>query len=301
MLLHAVYSLVGALLIAAKPADAPFKLTADEQKAVDRTLERWEQWNASVQTFDCKFKRWTYDSVFGKPNVPMFVDFGSLKYAAPNQGVFRVEFTETDGKEAPIAENRAEYWIFDGKSVFECSAAKKQVIEMKAPPEFQGKNLVDGPMAWPFPHFLSRLFAPKDAKIESYPIPLAAKAETLRQAYYIRDVTPKDQKKQELIWLEAYPRSRTIAANAQRLVVNFRALVVIFRAKDMSPYALRFVSLTGKECWVYQFYEIRVNDPASQIDKNTFRPVVPKGWQSAPVTYPFAPPEASRPDNVKRK
>ena len=42
----------------------PFKLTSGQQAEVARVLKRWEQWNARIKTFDCRFTRWIYDPVF---------------------------------------------------------------------------------------------------------------------------------------------------------------------------------------------------------------------------------------------
>ena len=53
--------------IAEQPLPPPFQLTPDEQKEIDCLLDRWEQWNARVKTFDCKFHRWIYDLVFNPP------------------------------------------------------------------------------------------------------------------------------------------------------------------------------------------------------------------------------------------
>ena len=51
------------------PPPPPFTLTPQEQSEVDRVLNVWEERNRGVKTFDCRFKRWIYDVVFGPPAI----------------------------------------------------------------------------------------------------------------------------------------------------------------------------------------------------------------------------------------
>ena len=68
----------------------------------------WEQRNRDVKTFDAGFRRWVYDTVFGRKDEPKFVDLGVIKYAAPDKGMFRVDTTTAkDGREVPIEDARA--------------------------------------------------------------------------------------------------------------------------------------------------------------------------------------------------
>ena len=48
-----------------QPPPPPFRLTPQEEAQVDRVLNLWEQRNRDIKKFDCKFKRWIYDAVFG--------------------------------------------------------------------------------------------------------------------------------------------------------------------------------------------------------------------------------------------
>ncbi len=239
----------------------PFELTPEEEKSVDRALQRWEQWNSQVKTFHCRFKRWTYDGVFGSPGQPKYIDHGTIEYAAPHQMMIRVESTEKDGKETPIDNQRADHWIFDGKSIFEYISFKKQVIEHKLPPDIQINRLVDGPLSFGFAtSIFHKLFSNKPPS----PFPFGAKAEELKQRYFIRIITPHDAKDQ--IWLEAYPRGSIVDCSMKQL---------IFSARDMSPFALRIIDPNGKDYTVYQFFDIMVNGPPSSTDEDPFRPAVP--------------------------
>ena len=141
----------------------------------------------------------------------------------------------------PIDDTRAEHWICDGKSIFEYSPAKKQLIEHKLPPELQGKAIANSPLPFLF----------------------GAEAKKLKQRYFIRIVTPPDVKDQ--IWLEAYPRFQQDAA-------NFHHAHSLSPRKEMSPFALKLVQPNGKDYTVYQFYDIVVNDPLRLFKGDPFRP-----------------------------
>jgi TIGR03009 family protein len=161
---------------------APFDLSPKEELEVGRMLQLWEQTSAGVKTFECKFKRWIYDPVFGPADKAAFEDLGIIKYAAPDKGLIRI-----DG-------DRQEQWICDGKSVFEYKYKDKQVIEHKLPPELQGQAIANSPLPFIF----------------------GTKADHLKQRYFIRVITPREVQGQQT-WLEVFPRFQQDAANFQRI------------------------------------------------------------------------------------
>ena len=166
----------------------------------------WEKRNTEVKTFDCRFKRWTYDTVFGRADQPKFIDIGSIKYAAPDRGMFRTDTTiDKNGREAPIEDTRAEHWISDGKSIIEYNHLKHQMIEHKLPPEAQGKAIADTPLPFLF----------------------GADAKKLRQRYFLHLVTPADVKGE--IWLEAFPRFQQDAASFHQAQLHHH------HARDEAP------------------------------------------------------------------
>jgi len=240
----------------------PFRLAPQEQARVDRVLYQWEQRNEKIKTFDCRFKRWIYDVVFGPRDEPRFVEMGVIKFAAPDKGLFRLETMEKDGREAPIDATQAEDWICDGKSIFRRDPAQRKVVEYKLPPELHGKAIANSPLPFLF----------------------GAEAQTLKQRYFVRIITPPDAKDQ--VWLEAYPRYQEDAA-------NFHHAQFIVTMPDMTPFALRLVEPNGKNYTVYQFYDIVVNDPLKFFKGDPFRPFVPQGWQLV-VDNP-QPAQAQRP------
>jgi TIGR03009 family protein len=250
----------------------PFRSTPDQEKNVDRLLARWEQWNAGVKTFDCRFKRWVYDTAFNKADVPKFVDLGTIKYAAPDHGLFRIDGTEKDGVECAIEDARAEHWVFDGKSLIECNYVKRQIIERRLPPDLQGTNLADGPLGFAFPAgMFSSVFGPL-----ARPFPLDARAKEFKEHYYIRQIAPPDGQ-QDHICLEAYPRP-------SRLVSAFQKVQLICQASDMSPVAMKIVQANGKDYVAYQFFDVAVNASSTPSGDDPFHPAVPRGWQKTVET-----------------
>ena len=86
----------------------PFQLTPQEQAQVDRVLSQWEERNRNIKTFDCQFKRWVYDVVFGPADRPKFIDTGVIKFAAPDRGMIRADMTEKNGATVPIEDGSGE-------------------------------------------------------------------------------------------------------------------------------------------------------------------------------------------------
>jgi TIGR03009 family protein len=254
---------------------APFTLSPPEEAQLDQVLTQWERRNQQIKTFDSQFKRWTYDVVFADPQKPLqpkFVEIGTLRYAAPDKGLFRLDKEERDGKELPIDNARAEHWLCDGKSVFEYVPSQKKVKEHKLPPELQGKAIANSPLPFLF----------------------GAEAKNLKQRYFIRLVTPQDVQGQT--WLEAHPRFQGDAA-------NFHHAIFIITTQTMLPYALRIVQPNGKDYMVYQFFDSVPNAPWRPFQGDPFRPFTPFGWQMIPDNGPQQqpPPLARRPMSDGRR
>jgi TIGR03009 family protein len=258
-----------------QPPPPPFTLTPQQQADVDRVLEQWEKRNESIKTFDCCFKRWSYDAVFAnsnKPNEARAVELGILKYKAPDCGLFRVEAAESNGKVEPIADGLAEHWVCDGKSIFEFKHDQKRLVEHPLPPDLRGKAIADTPLPFLF----------------------GSEAHKLKQRYWIRVVEGTSDQ----IWLEAYPRFQKEAA-------NFSRAEFIISKKDMVPVGLKLIDPNQKAHKSYMFYKVVVNDPLQLFHvSNPFRPVTPFGWKwikeqpSAPQGQPQA--QAGQPAAQRR-
>ena len=253
-----------------QPPRPPFTLTPQEEAQVDGVLKQWEERNREIKTFDCQFKRWTYDVVFGTPERPKFVELGVIKYAAPDRGLFRLDKEEKDGKEVPIDDARAEHWLCDGKSVYEYSPAKKQVIEHKLPPELRGKAIANSPLPFLF----------------------GAEAQKLKQRYFVRLVTPRRAGPDLAGGLSAFPGGRRQFPSRD---------LHHHRARDVAVSRLRVVQSNGKDYTVYGFFDVVVNDKFRLFQGDPFRPFTPWGWQMIPDNPPPAPPsppQARRPANA---
>jgi TIGR03009 family protein len=258
-----------------RPAQPPplppgFPLSQQEQAQVDQVLALWEKRNHEVKNFDCRFKRWIYDTVFGKPDEARFVEIGALKYSAPDKGMFRVDTAEINRQEVPIDPRRAEHWVSDGKSIIEFDHVKKQMIVHKLPPESQGKAISETPLPFLF----------------------GSEAKNLKERYFIHIVTPREVQGQ--IWLEVYPRTQHDAA-------NFHHAQFIITAQGMMPYALKLIQPNEKDYVVYQFFQIVPNDPMPKIfSGDPFRPTTPFGWQKI-VEEPQGAAQVRRPPNDGRR
>jgi TIGR03009 family protein len=244
------------------PPSPPFTLTPQEEAELDRVLNLWEERNHNIKTFDCRFRRWIYDVVFGPPDQAKFIDLGVIKYAKPDRGLFRIDSTEKDGKEVGIDDARAEHWLSDGKSIFIYSPGKKQLIEQQLPPELQGKAIADGPLPFVF----------------------GAEAKKLKERYWIR-LLPPDKTQKDQVLLEAFPRHQQDAA-------NFHHAQFIITAEKMEPYALNLVQPNGKDHTAYVFFDVVVNNPLRIFKGDPFRAFTPLGWQKIVQPAPPAAPTA---------
>lgn len=260
---------------------APFTLTPQQQADLDWLLARWEQKGAKVKTFECDFTRFDWDPVW-RPDRPMHVVQGELKYAAPDKGMLRVNGELVDfrwdggaAKGGRFVEGQmAERWICNGSSIFEYNYQRKQLVEHKLPPDVKGTAISNSPLPFLF----------------------GAKADQLRERYFLRVVTPEGMKDQA--WLEAHPKYQADAA-------NFRNATLILTLGSMQPMAIQSVLPNGRSRTVYHFDNVGVNvrnllDPLRVFENNWLFPRTPTGWTRVVEGTPQA--QASRgpsPGNVR--
>ncbi|MEX2139847.1 MAG: TIGR03009 domain-containing protein [Pirellulales bacterium] len=199
---------------------APFTLTPQEEFRLDQILIAWEKQSSTIKTYKCEFARLEYGAVFGQnPNdqlKPRTDSTGELKYSAPDKGMFKVTSIQfynpkTGEYDKGSAEN-LEHWVCDGKSIFEINHKEKTRTERRLPPEMQGTAISDGPLPFVF----------------------GAKAATLKQRYWMREIPPPVTAKDE-IWLQAFPRFQADAA-------NFKLVEIIIGGKDFMPKAIQMFS-----------------------------------------------------------
>jgi TIGR03009 family protein len=164
-------------------------LSPEQEAELDRVLLAWEQESDKVKTLSANFTVWEYGDPYsttkstgGPPKMKREAK-GEIHFAAPDKGSFR----ELEGGD--------ERWMCDGTAIYEFKAKEKVLHEYKLPPELQGKSISKGPLPFVF----------------------GAKADTMKQRYAMRIVTPADAKNQ--IWIEAWPRSQQDAANFNHVQV----------------------------------------------------------------------------------
>ncbi len=231
----------------------PFVLDAQQQQYVDWVLKAWEQRSGQVRTFSCNFVRREYDEVFGQGDEPTHTDYGGIRYEAPDKGLFWVREPES----------RQERWVCDGNAVFEFNFVAKKLTEYELPPELHGQAIANSPLPFLF----------------------GATAESLRQRYFLRLITPSDRPNE--VWLQAYPKFREDAA-------NFSRAELILTGREMTPYALQLYLPNGKTRLSYVFQDIRVNPVLTNpLQRDPFRVSTPSGWER--VVERAQPVQAGRP------
>jgi TIGR03009 family protein len=238
-----------------------FPLSPQEQMELDRVLEAWQQRSNEVKSFECSFTCWEYDAIFvdrTKPDKASFTDHGTIRYAAPDKGLFEVEGDKTEDPQG----QRWDKWICDGKSVFRFERPKKELHEYPLPPELQGKGITNSPLPFLF----------------------GAEAENLRKRYYLHIVTPRDA--QGEIWLEGWPRFQQDKA-------NFHHAQLILLAKGMVPSAMQIYETNSKDRKVYKFDDVLINNPWRMFGGNPFHAYTPLGWTKI-VQRPQLPAQANR-------
>ena len=254
---------------APQPPKAPFQLNPQEQQRMDQMLVHWERESDKVKLFKCKFTRWDYDKTFGPKEHDFLMSerLGEIKFRAPDAGTFKeVKMKLFDaGKNKYVdSKDALDHWVCDGKAIYQFKPLQKSLEITELPKEMRGKAITDGPLPFIF----------------------GAKAETLRQRYWIRETTPKEQQGKQ-VWLEAWPKFREQAA-------NFKRVEVILGATDLMPVGMQVYLPNGLDRTAYLFEERKVNDKFGDIMSGDFLPpMTPFGWRK--VVIPVNPPAAQAP------
>ncbi len=248
----------------------PFTLTPDQQAEVDHVLNDWEKKSGEIKTFKCDFDRLIYDPVFstltpGKPEAPVTMSKGEIKFVAPDKGLMHETTRQTwqlnqkTHEREQVTLPNGEYWICDGKSLFQVEEGKKTATETPIPKEMQGQAITQGPLPFVF----------------------GAKAAELKARYYIRLTTPETDK--ENVWLDIRPKFLRDAE-------NFTKTEVILRTADMFPVGVQIYPTNNGEHEVYLLKQ-KTWDWRSWLKADTFSP--PWGYKIIPNQVPnVGPPQA---------
>lgn len=258
-------------------------LTEKHEQYLDQVLKFWEFKSDQVKHYECRFKRWEFDPVFGPRDVHKTYSTGVIKYAAPDKGLFRVDdiYHYTPAKPPETKPGyfkhegeKGEHWICDGTSIFDFDYRQKQLNETKLPPDMQGKAIVDGPLPFLF----------------------GANAEKIKSRYWLRIVTPANVEGE--YWLEAFPKRMEDA-------VNFKKIEVIIDEKDYLPKAIQVYDRNydpkgNPARTVFMFEDRTVNALVNNLNRlnlfhrEFFRPATPSGWETLQRGYGAPEPQPTQ-------
>lgn len=234
---------------------APFTLTPYEEAQLDRVLQAWEQHSKQIESFECEFTRWEFDPVADPADEARRISRGKVMYSAPDKGLFVVDQEAIDGKlrESPHPER----WVCDGQSIYEYKYETKQIVENPLPPELRGRAITEGPLPFLF----------------------GAEAESLKQRYFLRLITPPDA--EDEIWIEARPRY-------QRDAADFAKAEIILKYPSMHLFALQlYLPSTHPSTMkrtIFQFDKPKINQPdfLRLFKGDPFAPNLPdRSWSRA--------------------
>jgi TIGR03009 family protein len=254
----------------------PFVLSEAEMKFVYQTLRMWEAESAKITTFKSDFERQEFDAVWNPgSDKPMKVSYGVVSYSKPDQGSFKIDrimrWVKTDPKSADPAapgsfvdqpEEIGEHWVCDGKAVYEYDHRLKQLKVTAIPEDMRGLAIADGPLPFIF----------------------GAKANNLMERYWIQPYQSNEQQ----IWLIAYPRRSSDAA-------NYDYVDVMLDRKTMQPKNMRIHLPGGKQKHLYTFGSEDsppvINGKLDALFGGLFgAPHTPLGWKKVVMSDTELPP-----------
>ena len=276
---------------AAKP------LSQQEIAYLDQVLNFWEKSTADITRYSCKFKRWKYnsnDNFVAQLSKDLKVDIrsvnttvaaGEVKYMAPDKGMFKIDkLLSLSGQ---IANNRPEYkefdngfgewWLCNGKEVYEYDRKNKQCTKHTLPPEMQGSAILDSPMPFVF----------------------GVKADKIKERYWVRSFTPTDatgKPNNDLVVIEAYPKFQSDAVNYDHVQIyldrqaGLPAMLIKFDTEHQDEAG----KVLSDKREIFEFTDREKNANLMQkisdvLFRKEFIPFdVPSDWKT--IEIPYAPP-----------
>lgn len=190
--------------VRAPAPQAPFPpLSERSRKYVHDLLSYWEYKSRDIRHYQCRFRRWRYDPVFGPrdPREPAEYSEGVIKFEEPDKGLFKVEKTllyrgPDEKGEAQYARSPVpgEHWVSDGKYLYEFDWKKKRLIKRALPPHIRGTHIANGPVP-----FLFR-----------------ATARQINKRFWVRGLRPQTTGEYRV---EAYPKQAEDAASFKKVEI----------------------------------------------------------------------------------
>lgn len=272
-------------------------LSPQEVAYLDQVLNFWEKSTADITKYACKFKRWKYnsnDNFVAQLSKDLKVDIrsvnttvasGEVKYMAPDKGMFKIDkLLSLSGQ---IVNNRPEYkefdngfgewWLCNGKEVYEYDRKNKQCTKHTLPPEMQGSAILDSPMPFVF----------------------GVKADKIKERYWVRSFTPTDatgKPSNDLVVIEAYPKFQSDAVNYDHVQIyldrqaGLPAMLIKFDTEHQDEAG----KVLNDKREIFEFTDREKNATLLQkisdaLFRKEFIPFdVPSDWKT--IEIPYAPP-----------
>jgi len=230
-------------------AGAPFVLSTAEQAELEQLLTAWEQQSTGTKRLEAKFRRWHFDPLAAPAGTHATWAEGSIKYGAPDMGLFRVDQLKfysgiVEGKATykSVDGQFGEHWVCNGKELLEFDRSKKECRIQQLPPELQGKDILESPL--PFVFNLN--------------------AARIKERYWVRRI----EAPAGVYVIEAYPKRQADRAQYRfvRIVINDQT----FLPQALILYGPNFDPATAP---AYDHYEF------TDMERNTLRQGM-KAWGS---------------------
>ncbi len=257
------------------PAFLP--LSQKHQEYIQRVLLHWQNHTEKIDHYRSDFERWQFDTVYGPRNTFKTFSTGKVRFADPDKGLFKVEkvltyqpaMAQAKATYKQIPGTHGEYWVCDGKSIFEYDYLNQRLIQQVLPAELQGKNIINGPLPFLF----------------------GCNAQDMLNRFWVRAITP--QNVQGEIWLEAYPKTAYDASNYQKvhIIIDNQD----FLPKGMVIFDRSYQKGKNHSRTVFNFKQREINfattfEKLNPFYRNFYEPELPSGWKKVVNAAPTAQP-----------
>jgi TIGR03009 family protein len=255
-------------------AKMPFPpLNQLQQEYLDKVLDVWEKRTATYTQYECSFSKFTYDPTQNADPDPVSKASGTLRYMAPDKGMFRVDNIEffvsreaATGKAQYRVNERekfGDYWICDGQYIHILNRNDKKAMKVQLPPNMQGQNIRMSPLPFLF----------------------GVKANEITNRYWVRPVEPPKGSKD--VVLETFPKHMDDAANYSRVQVFLDPVEVLPKALIVFLPNWR-PDQPHQEIYEFKNAKKNFSGLANALKKafaDEFIPSIPKDWQVEEVPY----------------
>lgn len=225
------------------PPPANYKITENEQIRLDEFLQLWENFGRDIKRISCDVHMKEFDGGLLQRDAkkPITHTWGLFRFIAPNKLQYHVKGEFSYAEEGtPAWKDGQNEWavVLDGKSLTQYDYTNKKAVVYPIPEDEQNIDLT--------------------LDNGQFPLFFIAKAELLKNRFYMRLVTP-ETKRQSEVWIEAFPR---YARDAQQ----FRSIIVLLSLKDMQPTYMRKNGVNGKSKTDLVFENVLVNRGKWEIE-----------------------------------